>query len=295
VKPVVRLVKDPATPQGLREAIDRAAAETAPEETIHRVLGAAGAGMVGGAIASGLAHATGAAPRWAAASLAAKGVSVMAIFAAGAVAGGFAVHRHDVVTMPPVATVAPSAPRLLGTTVVTPAPGIPEVARAPEAPPPDVPAPVVDPVPPPPAVPVEMRRRAARPAVPVASPAVISPESGLPSAVSAPESDPSVPAPPGPPSARAALESLRSIRDAVDGHRPVDALAGIEAHRAEYPRSPFDQELLLLEAEARWARREPTVCSLLSTFGTLYPRSLLRRRAEALAAEAHCLGGDARP
>jgi hypothetical protein len=292
---MVRLVKDPATPQGLREAIDRAAGETAPEETLHRVLGVAGAGVVGGAIASGLARAAGAAPRWAVVSLAVKGVSVMAIFVAGAVAGGYAVHRHDAVKMALVATVADSAPRLLRTTAVMPAPGVPEAARAPEPTLADVSEPVVAAAPSPPTVPVETPRHVARAAVPVASSAVTSLEGRSASAVSAPERGPSVPAPPSQPTARAALESLRSIRDAVDGHRPVDALAGIEAHRAEYPRSPFDQELLLLEAEARWSRREPTVCSLLSTFGTRYPRSLLRRRAEGLAAEAHCLGGDAPP
>jgi hypothetical protein len=92
------------------------------------------------------------------------------------------------------------------------------------------------------------------------------------------------------PSPRVELESLRAIGDAVEGHRAEQALAAIEAHRARYPSSLFAQELLLLEAEARWARRETPVCSLLSTFRTRYPRGLLRRRAETLAAEARCPG-----
>lgn len=315
MSPMVRLAKDPTAPPGLREALDRAATETAPSGTLNRVLGAAGAGIVaGGAVTSGLAHASRGAPRWAAMSLAVKGVSVLAIFSAGAAAGGYAVHAHDAAVFRAAgrAAIAHRGPEAAGPAERLPragdpvAPEVQATVQAPQTPPTDTVAPAVRPalvpssistaapsVPPP----AEAAPRRAAQAALLASaratsemPIASSPSTAAETPAVAPtESAVAVPSPPS--SARAELESLRAIGSAVEERRPLDALAAIDAHWTRYPSSPFDQELLFLEAEARWARHEPSVCSLLRAFGARYPRSLLRPRAEALATEARCLGG----
>jgi hypothetical protein len=68
-------------------------------------------------------------------------------------------------------------------------------------------------------------------------------------------------------------------------------MAAIDAHRARFPSTPFDPELLLLEARARRAQGDPGACSLIARFRSAYPRSLLLRRVNALGAEAHCPDG----
>jgi hypothetical protein len=272
----VRLAKDPGAPEELREALERASAERASPEVLFRVLGA---GVAGGLATGGGKHAGEALSRWFGASAAVKGISVVAIFAAGALIGGYAVHEHDKSARTPAASIAshdepPPSPS--SRAIAEPEAG---AAFESAAPPPTRPS-------------MRAAKAGVRAAVkrdPLAAAAVSAATPSVATTETAPESAPSAVAPqPALGSVHAELASLRRIRDAIDARRAADALAAIQAHRARYPESAFDEELLLLEAGALWAKRDPFACGILARFASRYPRSLLSRRAESLNHEARC-------
>jgi hypothetical protein len=96
------------------------------------------------------------------------------------------------------------------------------------------------------------------------------------------------PVDPEAPSWRDQLAGLRAIRDAAAAERHGDTLAAIEAYRRRFSAPAFDQELLLLEAQARWARGDHTACGVIERLMTTYPNSLLVPRARALRSSARC-------
>ena len=293
VSAFVRLAKDPNAPAALREALDDAAGETASPDVLLRVLGAAGAGTGAALALTTATHAAGTWPRLLGGSAATKGIAAFAIFAAGAVAGGYAVHDHDVRQLALADAGAPLAfvDRASSSPSPIPSDGVPE------SPPPEPAVPAVGVVSAAPvtvpraAPPVEHSPRPAERAARIATPRPTElPTTAAPLAVPA-ES----PARSWGPSAREELVSLRGIRAAIDGDRPDDALGAIATHRAKYPRSVFDQELLLLEAQARWARLDPAACGPLNRFAIGYPRSLLLARVQALRAAARCDTSQTKP
>jgi hypothetical protein len=276
-----RLSNDPAVPASVRHALERAAAERASPELLNRVLAATGLGA-GAAAAMGVGAAGKISPFASTlfgASFAAKCGVAVAIFVAGGLVGGLVVHRHDarqaaLDLATPLRT--PRAPlrsplhetveteNALGPSPLGPSPLGPSTGAS--APPTSTPAP--DSLPP---------RRASRPA-----------RHGADSPKERQAPSPSSPARPSAPSSRDQLGSLRTIVDAIESHRPADALATIEAHRSQFPATEFDQELLFFEAQARAARGEPAACGLLDRLETIYPHSLLLPRVNDLRAEAHC-------
>ncbi len=279
----VRLAKDPAAPAALRAALDRAASEKAAPETHARVLAAAaGAGLA--SIASPVARLPPHVPApLGGSTVAAKAIAALALFAAGAVSGGYAVHRHDLRSGVLAAARGGLAPVAMAS------------SSAPAPPPRDALRPVE-------AAASEPAVAASGPSSAYASPARLPRREG--SAIreriggdGLRKADPvaagalSLTAP----SSREALASLRAIRDAVEGDRIAEALAAIEAHRARFSGSAFAAELLFLEARAHVARRDPSACEVLARFSTLYPRSLLARRARPLGGAGGCDGGDASP
>jgi hypothetical protein len=278
VRALVRLSKDPGAPGALREALDQAASDKAPPETLARVLSvAAGAGLPAAGSPAPHPPAPVTAPL-VGGSVATKMIAALAIFVAGAVSGGYAVRVRDVrstavaaahgsptsLDAPPPASLPPIAP--LGDVG-------PELAAS--APPAAVRTPS-------PARHAAVPRIGGRP----------EPASGAAEVLLDSEPAPSPPRPTSP-STREELVSLRAIRNAVDAERSADALAAIEAHRTKYPGSPFAEELLLLEARARLSERDPGVCDVLDRFVTIHPRSLLLRRVRALRVAGGCDGSPA--
>jgi hypothetical protein len=90
------------------------------------------------------------------------------------------------------------------------------------------------------------------------------------------------------PSWREQLAGLRGIRAAAAAERHVETLAAIDAYRRRYSAPVFDQELLFLEAEARWAGGDRAACGVLDRLTSTYPTSLLVPRARALRTSARC-------
>jgi hypothetical protein len=90
------------------------------------------------------------------------------------------------------------------------------------------------------------------------------------------------------PSWRDQLAGLRAIRDAATAERHDDTLSAIDTYRRRFPAPAFDQELLLLEAQARWARGDHAACDVLERLMSTYPNSLLVPRARALRSSARC-------
>jgi hypothetical protein len=287
VSAIVRLAKDPNAPEALRDALDKAATETASPEVLLRVLGAAGAGA--GAALTIAAHAARTGPRLVGMSAATKGVAAFAIFAAGAVAGGYAVHEHDArqFALADAATPPGYVDRGSSFPSRVPSDGFPETPPSEAAAAPVVASAGPGAMPetaPPSASPPRPVREPARARTPRFKEHPAPAESAVPPSAAPLES----PTRSWTPSSREELVSLRGIRDAIDGDRPAEALAAIEGHRAKYPDSVFDQELLLLEAQARWARLDASACASLDRFALQYPRSLLIARVQALRAEARC-------
>ena len=285
----VRFSKDPTAPAALRDALERAASETATPDVLSRVLGAAaGAGVAGaGVIATAGTRVLRAAPAASGLSVAAaKGALALAIFAGGAVAGGFAVHHHDLRTAAFAVHTAPAPDERVSSSS-----GLAQATEQAAIPAPTITPPVADSssaaIPAPAEVALPRTNRA--PGVRTRTPAAAETLSAF---APVPPGAGSEEAPTHAPAAREELTSLRGIRDAVDGDRAHDALVAIEAHRTRFPRSVFDEELLLLEAEARWATRDPSACKSIDRLLANHPRSLLGPRAQALRARAGCGGVD---
>lgn len=101
---------------------------------------------------------------------------------------------------------------------------------------------------------------------------------------------PSTSASNAPPAAgtREQLESLREIRKSVDSHHARDAVTRIAAHRARFSANQFEQELALLELEARVELEQTGVCPRIERFLEAYPRSLFVPRIESLRAQWAC-------
>lgn len=281
-----RMREDPTIPPALRSALRDAGAETAPQKVVKEALGAAG---VGAGTAWLTAHAAGKTAPLASAlfggSLLVKGSVAVAIFVAGSLVGGYTVHRHD--------RQALASERALASREATPerpavvrddAPTASAVAQS--VPPPGQVAPTSAPV-----AQVAPTSALVAPGPSQSMPVVALPAS-VPAVASAPEAPDALVGPtvaPATEALRRQFESLRAIRDAVDADQPVPALASITAHRARFPDTPFDQELLLLEARARWAQHDRTACDAIARFTSAYSKSLLLRRVEALRAQAGCL------
>ena len=303
MKPMGRLADDPTVPASLRNALTKASREKASPPLLRKVLGAgAFAGVsaistnaVGASVASKILGAG-----------VVKGMAALAIFAAGAAVGGYTVHKyaqrssqHDLRPSPGVVTSVTAQPTLAAS---APVPAATVVVEAPQA---------ARPTPPPPAVeertaaptalssverprevesrvvmkPVVQAKATTPEAVPVPAEAVASAEAVV------------TPAPPPPPpdiSTQAQLASLRSIQDALQNGQPALALMTIDAHRARFRTSVFNEELLLLEAQARWARQDASVCNLLDRFSATHPRSLLFGRVQQLREKAGCDSGGTR-
>ncbi len=293
----VRLAEDPGAPTALREAIERASTEKPSAGVLMQVLGAAGAGVAGGLAVHGGTRAGQVLSRFFWASGVGKGVSVAAIFLAGAVAGGIAVHEHDVHRLAAVSTAQRASAPPVAAVQVAPVPGPVLEAIPAERTPAKAPEPV------PVAAPTETRsvrgprRESALRAAETGDRAAKTEHGARTTGTAPPESNPTETG--GAPTAssrtrpevgsvHAELASLRGIRDAVAAHHPVEALVAIETHRTQYPGSAFDEELLLFEAEARWAKRDAAVCEVLARFAARYPRSLLVRRAVSLGRDARC-------
>jgi hypothetical protein len=276
-----RLSRDPAAPRWLRDALQEAADERASPEALKRVLGASAIGVGATALAAKAAgRATPLASTLLRASVLTKGAVAVAIFMAGSVAGGYAVHEHDVrqaglvASSPgPLPQVLPAspAPTIIDPASLAPTGEVSSAAAAPETP----------------------RVRAARPAEapsPVAARTAQGQASRAPSPVTpdAPALPDVPPAAPVGPSWRDQLAGLRAIRDAAGDDRHGDALAAIDEYRRRFPAPVFDQELLFLEAQARWARGDHAACGILDRLTASYPTSLLVPRARALGASAGC-------
>lgn len=279
---IEKLSTDPRLPASLRQALQEAGRERPSPELSANVLGALGLGATTAAMAAKTAtHAAPIASKLFGATLAGKAAVATAIFVAGGVLGGYAVHAHDM-RQAVIAAPAPSTP------VSAPARPRQPVETSPVAKPPAPEAP--EPTAPPASAEAVARPETPGPRRPVVRPSDVPKTPATP--ITAPVAEPSAaPEPPALPSSREQLASLRSIRDALAGRRPGDALEAIASHRSRFPSSVFDQELLLLEAQARAARGEPQACALLERFRAQYPTSLLLPRADALSTEAGCRQG----
>ena len=293
--PMDRLSYDPTVPASLRDALQKAGDEKAPRDALNRVLGvsavSAGAATIAvKAAARGSLHA----PALLRASVAAKGMAAVAIFVAGGVVGGYAVHEHDVQQAP--LALRPQTPaQVLRAPLASPVerereqPASHEQSPL-EAAPVGAPAVVagVASV----AAPAAAAVAAAPPPRPHGSLDVGSPvESRTPALQASPtppdaSSSPSLA--PVAPSWREELAGLRAIRDEVTSNRGGDAIAAIAACRGRFPAPVFEQELLFLEAQARLTRGDPEACLVLDHFATIYPTSLLLPRARALRTTAKC-------
>jgi hypothetical protein len=281
-----RMREDPTLPAALRSALREAGAETAPQKVMKQALGVIGMGTGSAWVA---AHAAGKAPLASAlfgGSLLIKGGVALAIFVAGSLVGGYTVHRQDQQALalasekalaPREATVAPLRDTSFERAAL-PAAVRDDATMASALPPSMLPSSRVAPT----YAPVASNPSKSGPvALPVPIPVI----------ASAPEPTPALVAPAIAPATevlRKQFASLRAIRDAVDGDQPLTALASITAHRARFPDTPFDQELLLLEARARWVQHDPTTCDVVARFTSAYSKSLMLRRVQALGVQAGC-------
>ncbi|HEY4012499.1 MAG TPA: hypothetical protein VGM06_04130 [Polyangiaceae bacterium] len=298
MNPNDRLSEDLDVPEALRDALRRAATEKASPKLLRRVLASAELGGAALVATKGAQSASTGAAGLFGGSLVTKSAVALAIFAAGTFAGAYAMHRSDVrnaavtIASPSSMSRAPipapaAAPQVAVDSPATTAAAASAVARdeadgTAHALSTEVEAARVATAPAPARRPMRAMDRPSRPATAPASTALLVPATASTGAAwEAPAARAAVA------SARDQLASLRDIQDAVESGRGPEALAAIEAHRARFPASIFDQEILVLEAQATRSQ-DAGVCAVLDRFRERYPNSLLLPRIEAMGSEAGC-------